>query len=805
MFRRLENIEDLKQLVVEDKAARDVGAATLDRYPIRFVLFDNFRDCYDFIEYLQYDRGVRIESVDKWIDSNYPDLMITHVELADRVEEFIKEKSPQDCAIAPFSELARFYDNNRKKSFDALLKTIKAIQSSPEGFVQHQRVYIPIVGLEGKMEAFNNDTQTNIWRLVSSDKDLTYRLILTDQKDFGVKGLENQYTVIHNIRQWLNIWHHTDQQATPHIICMSRAIYANAQYAQPDNAFSFQVCNNAYEFLVDGLQLSFGGMQQEKSDGDNWERLAEQIDVSNGFSFPKFVNTYFGIDDVDDYKDFIQLWYGHSAIFDRWLLARYYAQKPDANSYLCHVLDSTNNYGGNELIENMVGYITEVDSEMDVRRYCMQYAAKQHVVLSESTESLVMHRLQALPAKVGYVSALKYFTGLSRSEKDILVNWLGKGNITPAAIKQVYPDLYSYLKEGVGIAAGVPTWVEDYFKAYKKAKISNQYTDEIAGLINELNASEAAFDGWYNTFSTTYTQLMDRGDIEVYFWIDGLGVDWVPLVKQIIAERKDHLIFLNEVKIARAQLPTKTENNKIDLQRLLPGGHPLEKVGDLDALAHRTDNISPYSIHKELKIVREAIETVLDKFIGKKIAIISDHGLTYLSQLVDGKNMTGVESDHGGRIAIRTDSKNSVDASYFRLDDGKTLCALKHNSLCAKVHLGQGSHGGCTPEEVLVPIFIISNSPAASDWTAELLTKEVSGTNPCVRFHIKNLPSSDMPYVDYNGNQYALHQVDDDIYESDALVLNNDETEIMLRIGEKMVIYYIQINTGIEENDLFGF
>ena len=35
--------------------------------------------------------GATVQSVDKWIDSNYPDLMITHTELAQRIEEHIKK------------------------------------------------------------------------------------------------------------------------------------------------------------------------------------------------------------------------------------------------------------------------------------------------------------------------------------------------------------------------------------------------------------------------------------------------------------------------------------------------------------------------------------------------------------------------------------------------------------------------------------------------------------------------------------------------------------------------------------------
>ena len=157
----------LKAYVIKDKEAEGIGSATRDRYPIRFVLFDNFRDCYNFVDYLQMERGVHVESVDHWIDSNYPDLMITHVELAERIADHIKKKSPNDCVIAPFSELARFYDNNKKKAFDALIKTIKAIQATPEAVAKHQRVYIPLVGLEGKMDAFKEDSQIIIWRLLT--------------------------------------------------------------------------------------------------------------------------------------------------------------------------------------------------------------------------------------------------------------------------------------------------------------------------------------------------------------------------------------------------------------------------------------------------------------------------------------------------------------------------------------------------------------------------------------------------------------------------------------------------------------
>ncbi|ERJ80562.1 hypothetical protein HMPREF0653_00359 [Prevotella disiens JCM 6334 = ATCC 29426] len=798
-------MDALKAHVEDDKQAKGIGASTLDRYPIRFVLFDNFRNCYDFVDFLQTEQGVYVESVDHWIDTNYPDLLITHVELADRIKEHIKKKSPNDCVIAPFSELARFYDNEDKKSFDALIKTIKAIQATPMAQKQHQRVYIPLVGLEGKMNTFKNDSQINIWRLISGDKDLTYKLILTEDTDFGVSGLGANYTIVNSIREWLNIWKDSAQQISPQIICKSKAIFANARFAQPDNAFSYQICHTAFQFLADGLNLEFDGIVPLETDGDNWNILAESIDVSNGFNFNNFVKQYFSINDIESYMDFIRLWFDNPYMFSRWLLARFYINKEKGEGYLCRCLNAISSYGTNELIEKMAGDITEIAAEMQVRKYCLTYAAQKNVQLSNAAENMIAKSLQSLPAKIGYAGSLRYFTGITHKEKEFAVSWLGQGLITPNEISEFFPDLYTYMSEGIGVATGVPNWVNSYIAQYKKAKIANQYTTDIEQFINKLNGSESSFDMWYNSFCSTYTLLQNRGDIEVFYWIDGLGVDWIPLIKSIIAERKDQQIFLNEIRIARALLPTKTDINKKDLQRLLPQGVQLEKSGDLDALAHRSDNISPFTIIKEIDVVRRSIEEILHKYIGKKIAIISDHGITYLSQLVNGKNMVGVDSDHHGRIAIRKRTDSAADNSYFRLEDNKTLCALKHESLCGKVPSGQGVHGGCTPEEVLVPIFIISNTPVASNVSFHLITNEVSGVNPRIQFDIKNMPSIDTPFVLYNGIKYRVRHVSDDRYETEDITLDGNITNFTFLLGEFTHPFNVKVTTGIQEEDLFAF
>ena len=49
------------------------------------------------------------------------------------------------------------------------------------------------------------------------------------------------------------------------------------------------------------------------------------------------------------------------------------------------------------------------------------------------------------------------------------------------------------------------------------------------------------------------------------------------------------------------------------------------------------------------------------------------------------------------------------------------------------------------------------------------------------------------------------HKVDGDIYESERLNLGDTTTKITLRIGDFKQTDNLSINTGAQEDDLFGF
>ncbi|MDR0895825.1 MAG: BREX-4 system phosphatase PglZ [Prevotellaceae bacterium] len=788
-------IEEVKR----DKTSEGANSSILNRYPIRFILFDNFTDSKEFVNELIELGVTKMQKIVDWMDKKYPDQMLTHTYLADCIKQYITDNSNSDCIIVPFSELARFYNNRTAKEFDALVSDIKGTQATAAGFNHHQRIYIPMIGQYGKMSKFFADTQSVIWHLVSSKQDVGYHMILT-RSTYQVKGLEREFTIVPSITDWLKVWR--DDEVKSDIISTSHSIYAFADNALPDNALSYTVCNNAYEFLTKGLHLDFGEISNYKEDAGNWEKLAREIEYKN-FSFEKFFNKYFDIFDLSDYSVFIKAWFENSEDFKRWLLTTYYTKRFCNNGYICRLLRECHSYSNQELISTAALYIFDIEHPeeyLDERAEILNYAKKNKIQLTDDVEDKLSRKIENLSIEKGYETALRYVTRLSMSEKKLLINWIADGHVAVNRLVELYPELYSYMEKSCGISNTQLQWVLDYMDAYKQAKLVNKYTDSVKKILDERNANNVTFSSWYNQFRTIRTELSGRKDIEVFYWIDGLGIDWIPFIIQLVEKYKSEGVFVNDVMVAHSLLPSKTENNKADLSKLTNDN--LSKKGDLDSFAHKCTPYPQYII-EEMKIVETAVKEIISEHAGKKIAIVSDHGLSYLSQIRPGYNIGGIKSDHYGRCAIRTIGAITQDNRYITLDDEQTICSLRHESLAAKIANGQGCHGGCTPEEVLVPIIILSSQRQSSEYTLSLVDNEIAGNFPTVIFRIKGVTSMEIPKLIYNNIGYNLNNRGNYRFESDRLDLKQDVNEVEVRIGSYSQKFKIKINLGAEEEDLF--
>ncbi|MCM1142061.1 MAG: BREX-4 system phosphatase PglZ, partial [Muribaculum sp.] len=795
MHKAFTSLNELFEHINEDKEWHGANSGQHNRYPIRFVLFDNFADFNEFI--VERPGSIYKYSLDDLLDSEYPDTFASYTELGTEIRSLVKRLPANDFVVFPFSEMTRFYT---PKEFESLVKTIRLTEPPSDSQDEHIRMYIPIVGMQGKMSPFIADHQTFVWEYKSNAEKGQYNLIITNGTTYGVHGLNEKYSVVNNLTEWLKLWKDGDK-VKRNIISSSKTIFANAQNAQPDNAFTYVECRNAYDFLTKGLKIDFGTENNPSYEElAYWELLAKEIDVES-FDFNTFINERFDTFNIHNSLDFIKTWIECDNGFDRWLLTLYFKKISSGGEYIIRALEQCANLSTSELFSNIATAIFDIPMSsiaIEERRKAMQLAASKKVKLTEVAEQRLEAKLKAIVAnpEQGVYTALQLLTTLTESERRLIIQWIGEGRILPNDIRRIYPDLYHYLSPMSLLHVGHnKQWINQYFEAYRTSKIRNGINETVAEMIGIYNATPASFVGWRDNFKTVRTILHNREDIDVYYWIDGLGVDWIPFITHVIGEYAKENVFLNEVHVAVSSIPTTTSNNKPALQSLLPDGEELSKIGSLDSFAHQHKSYPQYIID-ELQIVREAIHKVLDQYNGKKIAFVSDHGVSYLAQYPKGLKLAGLSSDHEGRLAY-TSGKIVSDNKYIILDDNKTICSLTHASLTDKVSAGHGAHGGCTPEEVLVPIIIVSSHKNASNYTVKIVSDEISGTNPVVEFIIKGLNSIDIPVLEYNGVTYTLENIGNDTYRSERLNLVDTASKVIVRIADSFKSSFnIHVSTG---------
>lgn len=785
-----------------DKNIANVGIASANRYPIRFVLFETFCDFYKFVHKCA-ENKIQVIGIEKWLDEHNSDIFPTYSTLSRRINEYIDKANGQDAVITPFSELARFYCN---EEFNSLVKTIRLKEANYKSQKKHMRIYIPLIGMQNKLDAFKEDNAIHVWEYVAPVAEKQYRLILCKCFNFNNILEKDQYSLCQSLKDWVALWKQ-GSKVNSNIICSSKTLFNISGNARPDNAFDYTICHNAFELLRDGLKIIPQSIQLIPAELPYWENLASEIKDIQSFSLDSFILNRFNVLRLKE-AEFMQFWFKSNAAFSRWLLKIYYLTNFCEDKYLCRALTQCETTHTSELFEKLALLIfdDEYDNiKVEERRVLLSTGMEYGAKISEQAETNLKGKLIKIAEspEFGYLEALKYVTTLTETEKQLLVIWLGEEKISRDSIKSLLPDLYAYTAPIPRDMFAGAAWLEEYFNEYRFSKIANSLSSELSALIHSHNGSTASFETWKNEFKTVKTILSHRSDVEVYYWIDGLGIDWLPFINQVIEEHQGDGVFLNEVCIGTAQLPTTTSVNKAILESL-PHAR-LKKIGDLDEFAHSHKQYPDY-LCDELKLVRQAIEHALSLYNGKKIAFVSDHGISYMAQHGKAFKLASAIGEHSGRCATWKQPRIPQDKKYIITDDEKMICSLSHNSLTDKTPYGIGAHGGATPEELLVPIFIVSGQKNKSNYTAVLLQHSVTINTPIVRYKIKGTISNtlDVPVVEYNGNTYPLHNVGKNVFESEKLNLVQSSNKVTIVIGDFSQTDTISVETGVYEEDIFG-
>ena len=790
---KFNSLEELTREIISDRESNDMLA---QRYAVRFIMLNNFNELKELAKFMA-NIGVDSLDLENLISKDEDDEWITK----DTLKRAII-KCNTSTFVTPFSELARFYSD---EDFRGFFNEIMLLEDTKN---PQKRIYIPLIGLQNRFTDFLNhfarrEESGPIWRYDAEPQSV--EVFFSKYKDFVLPKTSVQCQ-LNSLREWLKFW--KVQAPQKRIICTSRPIAAKYKYSRPDNIFNFTQVANAYEFMTEFLDISFpfAFIEEERA---YWEEMLNHLDKGSisFFSFEHFVKKYFN-KVVFNASNILNEWANSESPFEHWLLMKYVQFTHFSKEYpyisLCmeSISDISDKHELPKLIATRILY-GETMGNRDAFAYERRSIISENhhffnEILTQEDKAWLFERTKEQVQVNGDLDfAVSLCTGVFDYEKWLLIGWYvhyPDKSCVRTSIEAVYPEFNAYIRSvKPSHFRDEHEWFFDYLKEYKKAKLVDQYTDEIAGYVSKLNESPASFYKWYFEFDNSHSALADASSNVVYrpdkvFWIDGLGAEFLPYILYLIEQEKTSFKVVRS-QITSSQLPSSTKHNRFE-------GDFVHKFGALDELGHDSHGYKYLkTLQEELDIIKHIVKEIINSCKHHKctIAIVSDHGMSCLSRKAPSKKYDG-KFEHDGRYRV-ADSEALSDHDYLvhkNEGDGLTYkIALTHSSLSkAPVHQ---VHGGCTPEEVLVPFILLSNKELASavKYQIKYNSGDIMLSNPTVRLTVIPEPKSvDLRFagkvykMDRIGTSWTslLQNVSEGMHTIEVKPEGAESTEIKIRI-----------------------
>lgn len=752
--------EELAREIIRD---RDTGDMLAQRYPVRFIMLNNFNEFKNLAKFMA-NIGVDALDLENLIEEGEDDTWITK----DMLKAAIKncEKS---TFVSPFSELARFFNDEDFRGFFNEIMLLEDIRHPKK------RIYIPLIGLQNRFTDFLNhfariQESAPIWRFDAEPQSV--EVFFAKYKDFKLpsEGIQCQ---LNSLRDWLKFW--KVQAPQERIVCSSIPISAKFKYSKPDNIFNFTRIGSPYEFMTKFLELKFP-FEYDDEERTYWEDLLKNLDKDHlsSFNFESFTRSLFNKVTLTA-SDVISEWLNrNNTAFKRWMLKNYVLHTSFKEEYpylvLCMegVSDMNDEHQLSTFIATRILYELptgkrEVFAEERRKMIVDNRSVFLDVVTAHDQDWLLTRTKEMFQQGQDLNVAIDICTGVFDFEKILLMGWYSHypGNKKlKSAIEQIFPEFAAYISSVKPSHFRLENqWCIDYIAEYKKAKLADKYTEEIAGYVKEKNESAKTFYKWYYEFENSHNLLAEVSNSVIYkpdkvYWIDGLGAEFLSYILYLIEAEHSNLKVVRS-QISRADVPSSTFHNRFE-------GDEVKKFGALDELGHDSHMYQYlYTLKDELKVLKDIVHEIIgaSKKQACTIAIVSDHGLSCLSRKAPSKKYEG-KFEHEGRY-IKTSAEAQSDPDYLvhkNEKDGECYkVALTHSSL-SKAPTHQ-VHGGCTPEEVLVPFILLSNKnvPGYIKYEIKMSPEDVMLSNPAVSLTV--IPEPKGVTLTCEGKSYKMDRV----------------------------------------------
>lgn len=772
MAENFENINSLLQKIREDKNTRNV---TEKRFPVRYIFLSNFDTLKSLVKET-IRSGIQTFELSQLLPKD--DGWMTKQEFIDKIKSLNPEN---DFLLLPFSEVARFYN---KRDFNNLFSQLTELENTGKS---NQRIYIPLMGIRDRFENefyqnFNRKIEYSFtWEIFETIKRSTVFL----NNDLSIK-IDNIQKV-NGTKEWLTLW--KNDLATP-TLCLSKTLFFLSDNAKPDEIFDFKKINNFKELIKQIFKIEIP-IEYIESEKDFWVEIIKQLNKKSYTSFYNLVKDIVNTTKITIHI-FIELWLAPKRNdFEKWLIKNYILSHDCIKDYyLCHVISNSSSLSDVDLLMELwlrIFNITNPSKDVFEHRIILlkQFYDIKQLMLPENIINDYQQRLEGIKDEK---RKLNLITGLLGFEKEFILKLFAENQ--DLSILDKYQELHEYLDEiEFDNLKPEQQWVNSYLKEYKISKIKNKYTSEISEKINFINNNEESFYKWYYSFDEV-TKFLNANNFDYIFWIDALGIEWVGLIDSWIKEKNYN--FENKF-IARVNLPTTTEANRYNKNNI-------KYIQDFDKFIHDGLYQYPNTIIAENKKLKEILDSIILQK-NKRAIIVSDHGLSALVRLNDSsKNFP--QSDHEGRY-ISSEEANSFkeDENYIIKDN--YIIASKHISLSTKPK--REVHGGCTPEEVLVPVIIFNSTTdfeKRESYNITLISKEIDIKKPIVVFNVSPIPTKKV-YAFIERNRIELKKDKNDNYSSAIEIRKQGAVGLKVKIGNFEKDFNTNVKSGFKEEDLF--
>ncbi|MHB8106326.1 MAG: BREX-4 system phosphatase PglZ [Candidatus Cryosericum sp.] len=792
MDKLITSTQELQRVVCDDLLS-EMGAD--QRYPWRFVFVPTLWGLKPVEAAVKAALGDRFQTSDVTSEQHEPDSVITGDDVLRLIDKCTVAGGP--WLITGLSEVLRFKSD---EDFETLIRGITESESHGEDRTQ-RRFYIPLAGLHERFQKLlwnkAHRESSGLWPAswkVEEQTGSVLRVVLLGQPLDVPTSL-----TISNYREFLSMW--TGPQVESAVVTspMIADLYDRApKDVFPDAAVSISRVSG----YADYLNVTFGvdvPVPFRGQDMELWHQFAQDMQVAQEPRLRNVLCQRFNVAQPG-LADSLEYWpISASDKYSRWLLrVGVCTLYPD--SYLAKCLSGLEELDTAALILALLsGPI--LDKQERLPEWLDERRGHLRALVRSAGQSLDLPKgLQKSLEGLSAVDRLRVLTDTTPWERSQFVLLFADAGVPRDLwfdiVLRAFPLLYDYAAPYRFDGLPEPlSWVNSYFDDYRTSRLVDRPSESLRAQLARVNADETSFYKWYYAARKhdMAGALVDRGSRAVM--VDGMGWEWTPFVVRRLRRRG---LAAVELAPTAACLPTTTKFNRFD-------SHVVVTTESLDVVAHRALYKHPQTLLEELEVMDRLVDEQLSE---PGTVVVADHGLTAFSRSVASVGMYEMEGiEHEGRCAwLKKAEKTCSDflvcevPSKPELPSGPVALALGYTSLGqVGKHL---AHGGATPEEVLVPGFIVQAQEDKTRYDITRVTVKDNEASRQVVFAVAPDPITAPKVIVARNETHVAHLADGHW----CIQLPSDvagSVTVEIAVETTVVTWTVTVKSGMTERELF--